>query len=104
MWYRAYISKAKYDEIVNSYGERYGDMNTPPHCNSSTFHAPTTCAFCDGYYRVHPGFRPAQYATREANGWGGNVAPIVDDAKAAAEDAAWQRVFDEARVSGVLPE
>ncbi len=90
--YRQFISQADYDEIANG---KYSDPDSYPHCNSETFHEPGTCPFCDGHYKSHPHFRPDVYAPREANGWGGNMAPILDDAKAAEEQAQWDRVTQE---------
>ncbi len=87
--YRQFISEAERDRIINEYSDR----NTPPHCNDQMFHEPGVCAFCDGYYRLNPDFVPTSYVTPEANGWGGNQAPIVDDAKAAEEDAEWQKAL-----------
>lgn len=84
--YRQYMSQEKYDDIVNS------DRVEPdifPHCNQTMFHEPGVCAFCDGYFRRHPRFVPESYVTPEANGWGGNKAPIIDDEKAAQEQAEW---------------
>jgi hypothetical protein len=89
--YRQFLSRADYDEIVADYG-RYG-ADTMPHCNVTMFHEPGICAFCDGYYRLNPNFKPTAYVTREANGWGGNQAPIVDDAKAMEEQSAWDRLW-----------
>ena len=83
--YRSYLTQDEYDEIVCD----YDDPKTPPHCNSETFHEPGVCAFCDGYYVANPRFIPAVYATPEANGWGGNMAPKVDDQKAIEEERAW---------------
>lgn len=77
MYYQKYITQEKYDEIVNGYEGCSPD--TFPHCNQTTFHEPGVCAYCDGYFKRHPGFIPASYAPLEANGWGGNKAPIVDN-------------------------
>jgi hypothetical protein len=90
--YREFISETDRDEIIANYG-RYG-TNTPPHCNETMFHKPGTCAFCDGYYGLNPDFKPASYVSREANGWGGNMAPIVDDKKAATERSTWDQIFE----------
>lgn len=82
--YRQFMSRADYARIVNE------DFDAFPHCNTTTFHSPNVCAYCDSYYRQHPEFRPAEYADSAANGWGGNMAPIVDDERAAEEQAAWE--------------
>lgn len=89
--YRHYMTQAEYDEIANG---KYSDEDTFPHCNQSTFHRPQTCAYCDGYYKSHPAFTPETYAAAEANGWGGNMAPIVDDEEAAKEEAVWTKMMD----------
>jgi hypothetical protein len=86
MFYRGYMSKKEYDEIVNS--DR-SDPDIFPHCDQTVFHEPGICAYCDGYYRRHPGFNPPAYVAAEANGWGGNQAPVIDDDKAAEEQAEW---------------
>lgn len=88
--YRQYITHEEYDEIVN---EDYGDEDTYPHCSTTCWHEPGVCAFCDGYYRRYTEFVPTQYTAREANGWGGNVAPEVDDEKAEAEQLAYRQLF-----------
>jgi len=86
MFYQEYISREEYDRIAND--DTLGDETTFPHCNTETWHEPGVCAFCDNHYRRF-GTRPGPYATPEANGWGGNMAPIVDDVKAAEEQAAF---------------
>ena len=91
--YRQFISQADYDRIVNN--DHVDDPDIFPHCNTETFHEPGTCPYCDSYFRRHPGFTPAVYATREANGWGGNQAPILDDVKAAEEQQAWDAMVAE---------
>ncbi len=93
--YRQFISEADYVEIVNT---DFG-ADSMPHCNPTMFHVAGTCPYCDNHYRVHPDFKPTSYVTREANGWGGNQAPIVDDAKAAEEKSAWDRMWARFRVS-----
>lgn len=90
--YQNYMTQAEYQEIANG---KYSSPDSYPHCNIETFHEPGTCAYCDGHYLKHPGFTPPTYATREANGWGGNRAPIVDDVKAALEDRDWKAFVDE---------
>lgn len=89
--YSQYVSQEEYEKIVNT---DYGD--TFPHCNTTTFHSPGICPYCDSYYRQHPDFHPVAYATPEANGWGGNIAPIVDDQKALEEKGVirkfWERM------------
>lgn len=87
MMYRRFISQADYDEIVQT----YKDSDTPPHCNQNVFHDPGLCAYCDSYYKAHPSFQPPEYEFADANGWGGNMAPIVDDKLAAEEQAAWDQ-------------
>ena len=90
--YRQYLSKEEYDDIVHSDRD---DPDIPPHCDPTMFHEPGICAFCDGYFRRHPSFKPATYVTPEANGWGGNQAPIVDDTKASEEQAQWDQWVEE---------
>src|SRR5437868_3256017 len=95
--YRQFISQAERDRIVNEYSDR----DTPPHCNDRMFHRSGICAFCDGYYKANgvagdslaalP--RGAFFVEPEANGWGGNQAPTVDDIGAAEEDAIWDRAL-----------
>lgn len=89
--YRQFISQAERQRIIDGY-----DDDRPPHCNDKMFHKPDVCAFCDGYYKRNGSELPrgAFYVFEEANGWGGNQAPTVDDAKAAEEDAQWQRIWD----------
>jgi hypothetical protein len=87
--YRTFISEAERKRII----DEYSDPKTPPHCDDRMFHEPGICAFCDGYYHQNPAFKPASYVTPEANGWGGNQAPIVNDEKAAEEDAAWNKAL-----------
>lgn len=89
--YRQFISQEEYDEIVNEY--IYSDNF--PHCNQTMFHSPGVCAFCDGYYKGHPGFMPPVYEFADANGWGGNMAPIIDDVKAAEEQVAIKKFWDD---------
>lgn len=91
--YRQYLTQDEHDEIV----EGYKDPTTRPHCNSETFHKPGVCAFCDGYYKRNPGFTPAAYATPEANGWGGNMAPMVNDLLADEETMIMTLALDEMR-------
>ena len=98
--YKNFISRAEYDRIVQSYPEAYGSRS--PHCDPSVRHRPSHCAFCDGFYLANPeerevmatfiGITGEDWTPDIANGWGGNVAPVVDDDKAAEEDAAWMRV------------
>lgn len=92
-FYKKYLSQNEYDHIVSQ--DYTDDPDTFPHCNTTMFHEPGVCAFCDGYFRRHPDFHPVNYVTREANGWGGNQAPIVDDALAAREEAEWKQFQEE---------
>ena len=87
MFYRRYITQAERDRIVAD-----ATPGVSPHCNAETLHEPETCAFCDGFYAAG-GTHPSEYSTPGANGWGGNQAPIVDDEKAAAEQAAWDEAM-----------
>lgn len=91
--YRQYYTQKEWDQIIDEYG--YGDPDIFPHCNQNTFHQPGTCPYCDGYYKQHPGFKPTQYETPEANGWGGNMAPILDDDLANQETAEWHKFLEE---------
>lgn len=87
--YRHFITQAEYEDIVaTTTGDR------PPHCNQTMFHEPGVCAFCDGFYRANPNFVPESYVTPEANGWGGNQAPVVNDVEAAREEQAYKRLFE----------
>ena len=86
--YQRYLTQVECDAIIAGYMD-----DRPPHCNPTTLHEPKSCAFCDGYYQRNPGKVPQTFSSPEANGWGGNVAPIVDDARAAEEDAAWKRAL-----------
>ncbi len=89
-FYRQYMTQQEYDRIVNSCkGE------VPPHCNQTMFHEPSVCAYCDGYYRANPGFVPESYVGPEANGWGGNQAPIVNDKMAVEEQLWWDKSLSE---------
>jgi hypothetical protein len=84
--YREYYSQKEWDEIAHG---KYGGKDTFPHCNQTFFHAPGICPFCDGYYYRNPGFVPSTYVEPEANGWGGNQAPKLDDEKARQEQEEW---------------
>jgi hypothetical protein len=90
--YRQFISEAERQKIIAEYG-KYG-KDTPPHCNDKMFHEPGVCAYCDGFYKLNPGFTPPSYVTPEAYGWGGNAAPIVDDDAAAEEDEMWRKALE----------
>lgn len=103
--YRQYMTQEQYGRIVAEGRQKYPrGSDTPPHCNPDVVHAPGVCAYCDGQpwrqeIRAAGGtpFTPAP-----SNGWGGNAAPIVDDAKAAEEQQAWESAFDQAPIPARL--
>ena len=90
MMYREFYSQEEWDRIVAA--DREEGMF--PHCNQETFHVPGTCPFCDGYYRRNPDFVPASCEAAISNGWGGNMAPKLDDMRAAEEKAEWDAWMD----------
>lgn len=87
--YRQYYTQAEWDDIVNDNSRKEHSF---PHCNTDIFHEPGACPFCDNHYRRWPSIKPIKYTNVnwQTSEWGGNSAPILDEAKAVAEKTQWE--------------